>query len=111
MPVNLVLSHWLEVKKSKQREINQQSYTSSHIASFIYNYLKGEDAQPLELSDFLPFREQVKEGYVLARTARIFLDKMEDGLIPPNILADIKGINDGDLMKNLLELGKQSRSR
>lgn len=111
MPADLVLSHWLEIKKSKQREINLQSYTISHVASFVYNYLKNEDAQPLESKDFLPFQEATKKSLFSSRTGSIFLEKMEDGLIPPNILADIKAIEGGNLMKELLDLGKRASGR
>jgi len=101
----MVLEHWLEVKRSKQREINLNSYTISHVAAFVYNYLKSENAQSLESKDFLPFREDSGESYVSKKTAKIFVWASKEGMIPPNILADFNAVENGKLIQNILELG------
>ncbi|MDJ0579075.1 hypothetical protein [Crocosphaera sp.] len=107
MPYHLVLKKWLGIKKAKQREINQNSFTVAQVASLAYNYLRDpKKSFPSDFRQFLPFEPETKhEKTISQKTAQIFVKCRDEGLIPSNILYEIAQV-DG-LYETICKLGKQ----
>lgn len=111
MPDYLVLEHWIGLKKAKQREVNYQSLTIAQVASMVYNYIRDRDkSEPLGAKDFLPFPENNSDLEVSKETAIIFLEAARSNLIPVNILDEFARVNDGELIKQIIKLGKKDES-
>lgn len=105
MPDWLVLRHWIGVKKAHQRQINSQSLATAQVASMVYNYLRdNEKSESLTAKDFLPFNLDNTSIKVSLETAKIFVRLAETGKIPANILDDINRVNNGELLKSIVNL-------
>lgn len=107
MPYQLVLRKWLGVKKAKQRQINENSFTVAQITSLAYNYIRDpKKSFPADFRDFLPFPVPTKhEKTITKETAKAFVRSKEKGLIPPQILSNIAQID--ELYETICKLGKQ----
>lgn len=87
-PEWLVYQIWAGVKEAKLQEINHQSYTNSHIASLVYNYIRDpKKTEPASNHDYLPFDFQPTIQQMSVETATIFMEVMEKGLVPPAIIS------------------------
>jgi hypothetical protein len=84
------------VKKAKQKEVNSLSVSAANLAALAYNYIRDPNKSASgSLTDFLPFEVEKKyQNIVTERTAKIFVEVMEQGLIPPNIIDEIMGVDD-----------------
>ena len=108
MPDYLVLEHWMGVKKSKQLEVNERSITVAQVASMVYNYIRDHDkSESLSAKHFLPFDIE-EDVNISVETARIFLESAKNGLIPVNILDEFARVNNGELVKQIVELAKSN---
>jgi hypothetical protein len=75
--------------------VNALSIASANLACFVYNYIKDGNSSAASPSDFLPYSVEKKyENVISQSTARIFKEVMEKGLIPPNIIDEIIGVED-----------------
>lgn len=105
MPDWLLYETWAGVKKSKYQEYNFLNYSASHVASFVYNYIRDRNnSEALSNSDFLPFDLTPIIGSLSADTAKILMKVINDGLIPPTMIALIV---DCGLMETVKKLGKE----
>lgn len=84
------------MKKAKQKEVNALSVSSANLAALAFNYMRDTNtSSACSPSDFLPFEVEKKyQNIVTERTAKIFIEVMENGLIPPNIIDEIMGVED-----------------
>jgi hypothetical protein len=95
-PDHVILKTWIGVKKVKQNEVNALSISAANLAALAFNYMrdpnKGSSCSP---ADFLPFEVEKKyQRIVTEKTAKIFIEVMNSGLIPPNIINEIMGVED-----------------
>jgi hypothetical protein len=93
LPDRLIYERWAGVRESKNREINDRSYTSARIAHMVYSYMKQENSPDSGIEDYLPFAVAKKHSKdIKPRTARLFVKLRDAGQIPPNILAIIADV-------------------
>lgn len=102
MPDWLLYERWAGVKKSKYQEYNYVNYSSSHIASFVYNYIRDRNnSESLGNNDFLPFDLTPIVGGLTQNTAKIVMRLLNDEKIPPTITALIIDCGLLDTIKKL----------
>lgn len=68
----------------EKRTANAHSIATARLAVAVYN-LAGVKDKNLSPDNFLPYPSAPKEG-ISDKTARVFLDLLKDGLIPPHVL-------------------------
>lgn len=104
-PDFVIFKTWLGVKKSKEKEVNDLSWTNSQIASMMFNYIRDpKNSSSGKPSDFLRFEVEKKyESIVSVETAKIFIECRDQGWIPPHILKDISLIP--DLYESICKMG------
>lgn len=81
-------------ERDKREQVNANSFTTAVFAAGIFNGFAGKDTEKCEFMDLLPFSSDVKDAKDNRRlneptreTAKVFLELMEQHLLPPRVVA------------------------